>query len=182
MSKITDIFQGPTRRFERLLEPHLDGLYRLAYRFTGHQHDAEDLLQDLVVKLYQNPKGLLEANEPRPWLARSLRNLYIDTLRKENRSPQGYLHEAGEEVLLQVEDQGSRPDTDLEQHQMQSDLSRALEALKSDYRELVILHDVEGYTLIELVEVLEQPLGTLKSRLHRARQQLRKILSKKMEP
>ncbi len=181
MANILNLFRGSTSQFEQILEPHLEGLYHLAYRFTGQQHDAEDLVQDLVLKLYQKQSSLLKAEEPRSWLARSLRNLYIDSIRKENRTPHGHLHEAGTETLNTLEDTTRQPDTGLAQSQLQAELISALGELKQEQRDLVIMHDVEGYTLKELTQVFDMPLGTLKSRLHRAHQRLKKNL-KKMEP
>ena len=164
--------------FDTLLTPHMSYLYRLAYRFCGNSHDAEDLLQDLLIKLYPRYQELCEIEKLASWLARSLYNLFIDSTRKDKRDP---LHGAEEEEKLkEYSSLHQEPDEALENAQLQQQLLRALATLNHDQRALIGLHDMEGYTLQEIEKLINTPLGTLKSRLHRARQQLREQLS--MEP
>jgi RNA polymerase sigma-70 factor (ECF subfamily) len=163
--------------FEALLRPHVDYLYRLAFRFCGNRDDAEDLVQDLLIKLYDRREEIAALDKPRPWLARALYRLYVDRWRRAERSP----IVAVEDVDLPEEDAPARPGpaTELESHWTRERLQTALQALNPDQRALLMLHDVEGYTLSELEEVLATPIGTLKSRLHRARAAMRGQL---MEP
>lgn len=166
--------------FETLLEGHLDTLHRLAYRFCGNRNDAEDLLQDLLVKLYPKTQQMQEIENLRPWLARSLYNLYVDWVRRRVRSP----IQGGEDELSVAIDEGGRAEPGLEQgieqQQLRSQILEAMEQLNPDQRTLISFHDMEGYTLPELEIILETPIGTLKSRLHRARAKLREQLE--MEP
>ena len=164
--------------FDTLVTPHMSYLYRLAYRFCGNTHDAEDLVQDLLIKLYPRYQELYDIEKLAPWLARSLYNLFIDSTRKDKRNP---LHGAGEvEELKEHSSHQQEPDESLENAQLQQQLYKALAKLNLDQRALIGLHDMEGYTLQEIEKLINTPLGTLKSRLHRARQQLREQLS--MEP
>src|SRR6266853_294592 len=150
----------PESNFEDLLRPQVEYLYRLAWRFTGSVADAEDLVQDVLIKLFPRTKELLEIERLRPWLARVLYHQYVDSVRQRARSP----------VVELVTDESEDNPLD------------ALPETKDgpEQRAVVAMHDVEGYTLEELAKVLETPLGTLKSRLHRARQRLRALLP--MEP
>jgi len=157
--------------FEDLLRPQVEYLYRLAWRFTGSVADAEDLVQDVLTKLFPRTQELLEIERLRPWLARVLYNQYVDSVRQRSRSPIVELVAGveGEENPLDALPTGQR-----------ERILRALDRLNPEQRAVVAMHDVEGYSLEELETMLETPLGTLKSRLHRARQRLRALLP--MEP
>jgi RNA polymerase sigma factor (sigma-70 family) len=165
-------------RFERLLEPHFEQLYRLAFRFTAHRDEAEDLVQELLVRLYPKRERLAEIEDLRPWLARTLYNLYVDTYRAKRRSPTDLRDDEAGEHLDRLTDHSADP---LESEARRQDLQlldEALHRLSEAHRDLLILHDMEGYSLPELKEILELPLGTLKSRLHRAREAMRQLLSR----
>lgn len=169
--------KGKEAAFEELLTPHIGGLYRLAFRFCGAQHEAEDLVQELLLKLYPKRQELLQIDNLRPWLARSLRNHFIDTLRQRQRSPIEYGVDHNHEELLnsQVSHDGD-PYSHLAMTQLQRQILVAMESLNEEQKTLIMMHDVESYTLAELAEILDTPIGTLKSRLHRSRARLREIL------
>lgn len=176
MAQIFSLFQRTKGNgaFETLLAPHVERLYRLAYRFTGNRSDAEDLVQELLVHLYPRRVELTQVRDLKPWLARILYHRFVDSWRQRTHDPlQGA---ADEEVLAALADCGDAGSDTL----LQARLSAALAQLNPDQRALVALHDIEGYTLNELETLLETPLGTLKSRLHRARRELRALLG--MEP
>lgn len=157
--------------FTTQVEPHLSMLYRLAYRFTGQRADAEDLVQDLLAQLYARRTDLAGIDALRPWLARALYHLFIDRLRRRRHDP---LNAAGDlEALQDHADPHATPDTDAEQRRLRTRLEAAIQRLAPEQRAVIALHDIEGYTLQELVGVLDAPLGTLKSRLHRARAAVR---------
>lgn len=163
-----------------MLAPHLKPLYSLAYRFAGSRHDAEDLVQELLIRLYPRFSELKKVEDLRPWLARSLHNLYIDTLRSRQRSPLGNSDPDSDVILELVSDNDPEPSSLLEQNDRARQIAVALDHLSEAHRSLIIMHDMEGYTLPELTKVFDLPLGTLKSRLHRARNNLREHLQ--MEP
>jgi len=160
-------------RFEQLVFPHIDHLYRLAFRFTGRREDAEDLVQDLLVKLYGRQQEVETIDKLRPWLAQVLYRLFIDQVRQQKRRPSVDESEADCDVFENPE---GGPEQLVQQAIVQDRLQQAFTALNDDQRALLALHDIEGYTLAELESVLETPIGTLKSRLHRARQKLREKL------
>jgi len=161
--------------FEVLLEPHMDSLYRMAYRLSGNQADAEDLIQDLFIKLYPQLGEMARVERLKAWLARVLYNLFVDRKRQKDRSPLQLV--GNDEWLEQHEDTAAGPDAELEQGQTAHHLERLLAELNPEQRELILLHDVEGYTLAELETILATPIGTLKSRLHRTRAALREKIS-----
>lgn len=174
----------PPDHFEALVAPHIETLYRVAFRFAGHQEDAEDLVQDLLVKLYPKSAELAEVDVLRPWLIRALYNLFVDSRRKHARSPLGRLdsHSEMEEdggcvgVWDRMASPDAGPDTHVERGLLGGHIMEAMEALNEEQKAVLMLHDVEGYSLVELAETLDVPVGTLKSRLFRARRALKDSL------
>lgn len=160
------------RRFEQAIRPWLPDLRRLAIRLTGNAADAEDLLQDLLLRLQPRMREVAALDQPRPWLARVLYRLFVDQWRRRRSAP-----EFDDEST--VDDQpgdAELPDDAFERALSRERLQVALNRLPAFQRELVILHDVEGYTLTEIAAIADTPTGTLKSRLHRARTALRQSL------
>ncbi len=162
--------------FEALVRPHLDGLYRLAYRLTGHNQDAEDLVQELMMRLYRSPHDLAQVASPGPWLVKALHNLFVDQWRHRRRTPFGHLHHEPWEALFENEAGIQAPEQEAHAADLRRQVLAALYSLRKEHRALLVLHDVEGRSLPELADVLHLPLGTLKSRLFRARRKLRAAL------
>ena len=163
---------------EALLRPHVEHLYHLGYRLTGNRDDAEDLVQELLTKLYPRREELAGLEHLRAWLSRSLYNLFIDGTRRAARTP------SADEDITEYElpaDSAQGPEAETARSQADRKLWAALDQLSPEHRSVLILHDMEGYGLGELELMLETPVGTLKSRLHRARNRMRELLEK-MEP
>lgn len=179
MAKILRFFpqRNKPSTFEDLFRPHVEPLYKLAYRFTNDAAEAEDLLQDLLVKLYPKVSELEKVEQLRPWLARVMYRMWVDKLRARRSEPAAV---AGDLSELDQDAPPADPETHPEQAYDRSlsrrKLLQALERLSEDHRIVLILHDVEGYSLEEMRVVLDCPMGTLKSRLHRARERLRNLL------
>lgn len=161
------------KRFERAVGPWMEDLRRLAMRLTGSVDDTEDLLQDLWIRLQPRLDEVEELDHPRPWLARVLYRMFVDRWRRDQAGP---VRDEGVDLDDAVAT-GDLPDEAFERGMRRDRLQAALDGLPSFQRELVILHDVEGYTLTEISEITGTPTGTLKSRLHRARNSLRILLS-----
>jgi RNA polymerase sigma-70 factor (ECF subfamily) len=164
--------------FEALLRPHLDRLYRFAYRLTGSKSEAEDLFQDVLVKLFGTLDELVEIEEPGSWSSRVMYNHFIDNRRRFSRQrlvsvDEGQLPPGG---IDSMPGPGS-PEHDAERLDNITRLDKALSALSEEHRLVVLLHDSEGYKLKEIQEITGDPVGTLKSRLHRARARLRELLA-----
>ena len=146
--------------FERIVRPHFDRLYRLAWRLTGQRAEAEDLFQELLIKAFGKIDDLVGIDEPGSWLCRVMYNLFIDDQRRYARRR---LHTVEEGVL---------PGDGLEGFAGSDDPVRDNERFDK-MRQL----DAEGYKLNEIQELTGVPVGTIKSRLHRARARLREILA-----
>lgn len=164
--------------FERVVRPHLDRLYYLAFRLTGQQAEAEDLFQELLIKAFGMLDDLVAIEEPGSWLSRVMYNLFVDERRRFARRrlhtvDEGFLPGEGLEGLAGGDD----PVHDNERLQKLKQLDRALSQLSEEHRIVVLLHDTEGYKLEEIQKLMDIPIGTVKSRLHRARARLREILS-----
>jgi RNA polymerase sigma-70 factor (ECF subfamily) len=170
--------QNRSVTFERLLRPHLDRLYRFAYRLTGSKAEAEDLFQDVLVKLFDKLDDLIKIEEPGSWISRVLYNHFIDDRRRFARQrlvsvDEGQLPPGGVDSLAGTDN----PAHDAERLEDMIRLERALKELSEEHRIVVLLHDGEGYKLSEIQDITGDPIGTVKSRLHRARARLRELLS-----
>lgn len=177
---LVNLFKARTRpadRFEQIIRPHIETLYRFAYRLCNSRDDAEELVQILLVRLFAKLEQLESIEKLSPWLCRGLYNLYIDSYRAAMR--QSTLFDLDSDGEAVASDQVT-PFEHVSANQVMTSIDDALNQLNDDQRILVLLHDSEGYTLVELSDILQVPLGTLKSRLNRARTNLRKLLS--MEP
>jgi len=166
-----------TAGFEQILRPQMEGLYRLALRLAGNRSEAEDLFQDVLIKIYVRIDDLLEIDDPSTWLRRVMYNHFVDNRRKYSRRRLIVIEE-GQMAGQDIENigGGTTPHHDLERSDNIMRLHAALERLSEDHRQVVLLHDSEGYKLEEIHELTGDPVGTIKSRLHRARARLREIL------
>jgi RNA polymerase sigma-70 factor (ECF subfamily) len=163
--------------FERLVKPHFDRLYRLAFRLCGNRADAEDLFQDILVKAFDKADTVAGLEDPGTWLSRVMYNRFVDTARQRARRrlstvPEGDL--AGE-GLENLGGPGSA-EADAARLERLGTLEEALAMLSEEHRIVVLLHDTEGYKIAEIEEFTGIPAGTVKSRLHRARARLKEIL------
>src|SRR5690606_32024596 len=171
MARLTVIPGGRStvERFEALIGRHYQLLYRTAYRFTRSVHDAEDLVQEVCVRAYARLDELEQLDQPHSWLLCVMRRLFIDQLRRFDRSRVDSMEiytDSGfaADVL--------RPSEQTESALLSRKLDRAWRRLDEDQRSLLAMHDLEGYTLAEMMEMTGLKEGTLKSRLHRARARL----------
>ena len=161
--------------FDALLRPHLDRLYRFAYRLCGKKSEAEDLFQDVLAKVFARLDDLVEIEEPGPWLSRVMYNHFIDGKRRYARQRLVSVEELPGDGIESVPG-GFDPVQDAERIANIMQLEKALERLSDDHRLVVLLHDTEGYKIEEIHKITGDPVGTIKSRLHRARARLREIL------
>ncbi len=165
------------KTFETILQPHIKHLYRVAYRLCGNTPDSEDLIQELLIKLYPQRNEMQSIEYLRAWMVRVLYHLYLDIKRREQRSPMAWL-DNDETKLDRLTSNNTTPEALAEETSSQQQLINIVNTLNDDQRVLIILSDIEGYTLKELANILDIPIGTIKSRLSRARSQLRTLLSR----
>ena len=171
--------------FDHLLRDHVPALYRSAYRWTGAVDRAEDLVQVLLVRLYPKLEELRGLERIRPWALRVMYRIFVDQVRRERSSPVQFgvdAQDSGEDEGQDFIDASPGPAELVEQQLTQQRIMVAWESLGEEHRVVLSLHDIEDYSLPELAQIMDVPLGTLKSRLHRARARLRELLATERNP
>ncbi|WP_123815400.1 RNA polymerase sigma factor SigE [Myceligenerans xiligouense] len=164
-------WQPPT--WEEIVREHSARVYRLAYRLTGNQQDAEDLTQETFIRVFRSlssyTPGTFEG-----WLHRITTNLFLDMARRRKRIRMEAMGDDDGAVAATGE-QG-RPEREFEHANLGHDVQHALDELRPEYRAAVVLCDIEGLSYEEIAKTLNVKLGTVRSRIHRARAQLREAL------
>lgn len=170
------------RRFEADAMPYLDQLYGAALRMTRNPSDAEDLVQETFAKAYAAFAQFKPGTNLKAWLYRILTNTFINTYRKKQRAPQESDSDSIED--WQIHRAASHTSTGLRSAETEaldaigdSEVKEALAQLQDDFRLAVYLADVEGFAYKEIAEIMDTPIGTVMSRLHRGRAQLRSLLA-----
>ena len=163
--------------FEALIRPHLDRLYRLAYRLTSTTPDAQDLVQDVLVKLYPRRDELSSINDLTPWLSRVLYNQFVQQTRRYRSQGLRVVPESDGDPMDSLAGPAEDPAEVAQRAFDITEVQVALTKLSEEHRTVLLMHDAEGYKLHEIQTITGTPLGTLKSRLHRARARLREVIS-----
>ncbi|RMH43212.1 MAG: sigma-70 family RNA polymerase sigma factor [Deltaproteobacteria bacterium] len=170
------------REFEQAALPHIDALYGVAYRLTRNRGDAEDLVQEALLRAYRFWHTFEQGSNCKAWLLKILTNTFFNTHHKRKREREvldqataeqsatdGVLHH--ERALAHRDPEGALID-----RMISDDVARALESLPPEFRVAVVLCDIEGLSYKEIAEVMECPIGTVMSRLYRGRRLLQKAL------
>jgi RNA polymerase sigma-70 factor (ECF subfamily) len=170
-------------KFAEEATPFMDSLYAAAMRMTRNPSDAEDLVQETYLKAYRGFGGFEEGTNLKAWLYRILTNTFINTYRAKKRRPMESELDEVEDLYLyrrlggiEAATAGRSPETEVLERMPESDVKEAVESLPEQFRMAVLLADVEGFAYKEIAEILDIPIGTVMSRLHRGRKLLQKRL------
>lgn len=168
------------RIFNQEFMPQIDSMYNFAYRLTNDEDDANDLLQDTYMKAFRFINSFQQGTNAKAWLFRILKNSFINDYRKKSKEPSKIDYQEVETVYNSNEDAEVESTTDLRieavQDMIGDEVATALNSLPVDFRTVIILCDIEGFTYEEMAKILDIPIGTVRSRLHRARNLLKEKL------
>ncbi len=177
---------GDMAAFEQLISNYQMKIYHIAYHMLSNEQDAEDAAQEAMIKAYRYLGSFKEESGFYTWIYRITHNICLDMLRRRKRS---LTHETdlvkkdqdGQEAELQIVDAKPQPEEQLMRQQVQNEMQNAIAELKENYRVVLVMRDIEGMSYDDIAAVLEISAGTVKSRLNRARENLRKIVVKKYQ-
>ena len=172
--------RGDERAFEALIEPYADATYRLCLRMMGNEQDAADMAQEAFLRAWRSLSSYKGQSRFSTWLYRVTSNVCLDELRRGKRRKASSLDERIDAGWAPVDDMDTP-----EHHAMRTEqrraLERAIQELPEDMRSAVVLRDIQGCSYDEIADILGANVGTIKSRISRARARLREILSAQME-
>ncbi len=160
--------------------PHLNSMYNFGYRLTLDRDDAKDLVQDTYLKAYRFTDSFQKGTNAKAWLFRILKNSFINDYRKKSKEPAKVDYQEVETYYNSEDvDRQITPDLRVESlsNMIGDEISNALNSLDVDFRTVIILCDLEGFKYEEMAKILDIPIGTVRSRLHRARALLKDKLS-----
>lgn len=166
--------------FEKEMLPHLKSLYHFGYRLTNNEDDANDLVQDTYLKAYRFFHSYERGSNAKAWLFRILKNSFINVYRKASKEPNKIDYEEAE-AFLNTGKSSYIDSIDAREKIFRGligdEVAKALNSLPVDFRIVIILCDIEEFTYEEIAKIIDIPIGTVRSRLHRARKMLRDMLS-----
>jgi RNA polymerase sigma-70 factor (ECF subfamily) len=166
--------------FDNEFMPHINSMYNFAYRLTFDEDDSKDLVQDTYLKAFRFIDSFQQGTNAKAWLFRILKNSFINDYRKKKKEPAKVDYQEVETFYNSEDvDRQITPDLRVEslQNLMGDEISNALNSLDVDFRTVIILCDLEGFKYDEMAKILDIPIGTVRSRLHRARNLLKEKLS-----
>ena len=179
MAEKTEIERQNDRIFEEEFLPQIDALYTFAYHLTYNEEDANDLVQETYLKAYRFVESYNEGTNAKAWLFRILKNAFINQYRKRSKLPTQVDYE---EIINFHDEEDSNYSSFLDlreemfQDMMGDEVTTAINALPVDFRVVILLCDIEGFTYEEIAKIIDIPIGTVRSRLHRARNMLKEQL------
>jgi len=178
---IKSVLEGDINAFETLVTKYEKKVYALALRITGNPEDAADMTQEAFLKAYRNLSGFRGESSFSSWLYRICSNVCLDFLRSKARKPEASLtveNEEGEEEELNIPDLRDTPEESLMSSLTRESIARGLETLSPEQREILLLREISGLSYEEISEQLSLELGTVKTRIFRARKKLAAFLIK----
>lgn len=163
--------------FDQEFMPHINSMYNFAFRLTMDEDEAKDLVQDTYLKAFRFITSFQKGTNAKAWLFRILKNSFINDYRKKSKEPAKVDYQEVETFYNSEEAEADNITTDLRvdavQEMIGDEVANALNSLAVDFRTVIILCDIEGFTYEEMAKILDIPIGTVRSRLHRARNLLK---------
>lgn len=173
---------GDVEAFEKIIEEYQNIVYSIALRMAGNETDAFDMAQEVFIKLYRNLSKFDGRSKLSTWIYRVASNTCLDELKKRKRirdntkSLNEEFETADDSVVLEIKDTKPLPEEEIENSELKETLNSAILKLSDQHKEVIILRDIEGFSYEEIADITKNSVGTVKSRLSRARAALRKIL------
>jgi RNA polymerase sigma-70 factor, ECF subfamily len=177
--RIMQVLKGDQDAYGEIVELYKDKVYQISYRMLGNRHEAEDIAQEAFIRAFINIHSFNIDLKFSTWLFRIATNLCIDRIRK--KKPDYYLDAEvagtdGLNMYSQIPSKSDMPEKELESLELEETIQKEILKLPEKYRTVIILKYIEELSLIEISEILNLPIGTVKTRIHRGREALRKQL------
>jgi len=175
---LENAIQGDVDSFEKLIKTYNRYVYNIAYRMMGNEEDAKDMSQEALIKAYRNIGNFKMESSFSTWLYRIVINACKDELRKRKEATYSLdeTYDGNDNLKYEISDQESDPILVYEKVELKANIESALNQLSDDGKSVVVLKDILGYSYDEIGEILQIPIGTVRSRLNRSRLALKKIL------
>jgi len=184
ISLIRESKNGNSSSFEELVSPHYKKAFNTAYRILGNLEDANDVAQDAIIKVFKSIGSFKENSSFSTWVYKIVVNTCIDFKRKNNKQEVIYLDkQIGEKnggLVLEIPDKAGTPESLFEENEVKHIIHDAINELNFEQRKIIVLRDVKGFSYKEIAEILDCSEGTVKSRISRSRNNLRKVLVSKL--
>lgn len=176
---------GDIEAFEKLIEGCQKKVFNIAFRMIGNYEDANELAQEVFLKAFRSIKKFKGDSLFSTWIYKVTSNVCLDEIRKRKNKMVFSLDEEIEygdgEIKRQIPDNAPTPEVEAELNEIKKVVNKSIQELPSDYKSIIILRDIQGLSYEEISRIFECPEGTVKSRINRARQALKKILQGKKE-
>ncbi|WP_010252495.1 RNA polymerase sigma factor [Acetivibrio cellulolyticus] len=176
---------GDVEAFEQLIESCQKKVFNIAYRMIGNYDDANELAQEVFIKAFRSIKKFKGDSLFSTWIYKVTANVCLDEIRRRKKKMVVSLDEEIEysdgEVKRQIADNAPTPDIAAETNEVKNAVNKSIQELPEDYKSIIILRDIQGFSYEEISKIFNCPEGTVKSRINRARQALKKILQGKKE-
>ena len=172
---VESVLGGDVNAFETLVLGYEKNVYNLALRMVKNPEDASDMAQEAFIRAYNSLASFRGESKFSVWLYRIVSNVCLDFLRSRSRHPTVSLsveNDEGEETELDIPDESQSPEALLERRLTRDSVRRGLDALSEEYRQILLLREIQGLSYDEIAETLSMELGTVKSRIFRARKKL----------
>ena len=178
--------KGDVNAFEKIITEYQSVVYSISYRYADNAHDAADMAQEVFLKMFKTINSFRFESKLSTWIYRVATNTCLDIVKRQRRAASalplgGFDDEDGNNFASEPADSRFMPDARLEEAETKDVVNRAISELSDEYRTVVILRDIRGLSYDEIAEIVDCPVGTVKSRISRARKNLREILLENRE-